>query len=178
MMPASILAGWLPTWAHGVAHPHGSSSSGPGPGTLCASLCPHQFPPAEPQCGGSSGAQLCLSVPWSVCLPAPPPPPRWLRAEPWLSTSAEFVEQGCERLHLVPAGRPCHYACVMGAETRTGKAQQPTEGCAEAGEPVSQPGAPGHPPPSLATPCHILGWVESCSPPSPQPSGVSVLCWS
>ena len=124
------------------------------PGPSCACLCP--------------GASVCPH----------PPPPRWLRAEPWLSTSAEFVEQGCERLHLVPAGRPCHYACVMGAETRTGKAQQPTEGCAEAGEPVSQPGAPGHPPPSLATPCHILGWVESCSPPSPQPSGVSVLCWS
>lgn len=96
-MRASILAGWPPAWACGVAHPHGSSSAGPGPGTLCASLCPHQFPPAEPRCGGSSGAQLRSSVPWRVCLP-----PRWLGAEPWLSSSVEFVEKGRERLHLLP----------------------------------------------------------------------------
>ena len=75
-----------------AAHPLGQVLGHSAP--ACA---PHQFPPAEPWCGGSSGAQLRLSVPWRVCLPS-----RWLGAKPWLSSSVEFVEKGCERLHLLP----------------------------------------------------------------------------
>ena len=143
--------------SHGVAGP---------PGPSCARLCPGGS--VCPQDGWEpSPGFLALWSLWRravrgcTCSPMPL----------WTRRGGSLVP------HPRGGGRPCHYACVMGEESGTGKAQQPTEGCAEVGEPVSQPGAPVCPQPSSATPSRIPGWVESCNPPSLEFSGVSVLRW-